>query len=177
MKLGEFLSQQGAGARQAPTRTARVKLVGVDGQMLGRVADARAEIAFVPEAARQEALRDADRAIRDLYGKDPPPDERRDDEHKYHILHRALRDCDDPRQPFADSVRELKGALVLAEAARIWAEYCQFVEEEFPDSVDTETFERMVEEAKKASLPGLISSYGFDAVRRSMPGLLALLRS
>jgi hypothetical protein len=175
MKLHDFLTAQGR-AHPSPTRPVAFKVLGVDGQMQGLVADAAAELAFVPEAARQEGLRDAERAVREQYGEDAAPEDRRDDEGKYHVLFRALRDKDDVRQPFADSVKELKNALVLPEAARLWREYHQFVDEEFPDAVDAETFEKLVEAAKTSFLPALLSSFGFDAVRRSMPGLLARLR-
>jgi hypothetical protein len=175
MKLSDFLNAQGR-ARPAPTRPIAFKVLGVDGQMNGRVGDASAELAFVPEAPRQEALRDAERAIRDHYGDQPIPEDRRDDEGKYHVLFRALRDRDDVRQPFADSVKELKNALVLPEASRLWREYNQFVDEEFPDLVDAETFEKLVEEAKNHFLGDLVCSFGFDVVRRSMFGLLARLK-
>lgn len=176
MKLHDFLTAQGR-SRPAPTRPVTFKVLGVDQRMQGLVAEAQAELAFVPESVRQEALRDAERVIRETYGEDSIPDDRREDERSYHVLHRALRDKDDVRQPFADSVKELKNALVLSEARRLWIAYQQFVEEEFPDIVDAETFERLVEESKKTSLPALLSSFGFDAVRRSMPGLLARLRT
>lgn len=176
MKLHDFLSAQG-GVRTAATRPVKMRVVGLDPSARSVVAEARAEIAHVSERERQQALREADRALHDLYLHDPVPEDRREDERTYHILQRALRDADDVRQPFSDSVTELKSALVLAEARRVWAAYVQFMEEEFPDQVDGETFERLVEEAKKASVPDLIASFGFDAVRRSMPGLLATLRT
>jgi hypothetical protein len=176
MKLNDFLTAQGR-SRPAPTRPVNFKVLGVNGQMAGLVADAGAELAFVPEAARQEALRDANRAVAEAYVDQPVPEERRDDEGKYHVLFRALRDKDDVRQPFADSVKELKNALVLPEAARLWREYHQFVDEEFPDAVDADTFEKLVEEARRSFLSDLLSRFGFDAVRRSMPGLLARLKT
>src|SRR5437660_205856 len=115
MKLHDFLTAQGR-ARPAPTRPVTFKVLGVDGQMQSLVAEAAAEIAFVSESLRAEALREADAAIAKEYGGQPIPDDRREDERMYHVLHRALRDRDDVRQPFADGVRELKNALVLPEA-------------------------------------------------------------
>lgn len=174
MKLSDFLNAQGR-ARPAPTRPINFKVLGRDQRASVMVADASAELAFVPEGARQEALRDADKIVMDAYGSATVPTDRREDERAYHVLYRALRDKDDPRQPFADSISELKGALVLPEAQRLYNEYKQFEAEEFPDIVDAEMFERMVEEAKKNSLSDLLSSFGFDVVRRSMPGLISRL--
>ena len=174
MTLADFLKQ---GARQAATRSVSFKVVGQDSQARALVADARAELAPLSEHQRQEALREAERALRETYYKDPIPDARRDDEGMYHVLTRALRDPDDPRRPFADSVRELKGALVLAEAARLWSAYVAFLDEEFPDIVDAETFEKLVDAAKKVSLIDLISSFGYDVVSRSIGGLLSRLRT
>lgn len=172
MKLHDFLGQQ---ARPAPTRTVTFRIMGNDSRMVGRVATATAEIAFVPEGVRQRAIREAEKAIAEEYAGEPVPADRREDERSYHILFHALRDKDDVRQPFADSVKELKGALVLPEAQRLWSEYKQFEAEEFPEWVDGDTFEKLVEEAKKNSLSVLLSSFGFDVVRRSMPGVIARL--
>jgi hypothetical protein len=176
MKLGDFLNAQGR-ARPAPTRPVNFKVLGVDGQMSGLVAEVSCEIAFVSESQRQEALREADAAIAKDYGGQPIPDDRREDERMIHILHRALRDRDDVRQPFADGVKELKNALMLPEAARIWKAYLGFVEEEFPDQVDAETFEKLVEEAKRAFFPEALSRFGFDAVKACLPGLLLRLKT
>jgi hypothetical protein len=151
------------------------KVLGVDGQMTGLVAEVSCEIAFVSESQRQEALREADAAIAKEYGGQPIPDDRREDERMYHVLHRALRDRDDVRQPFADGVNELKNALVLPEAARVWKAYLGFVDEEFPDQVDAETFEKLVEEAKTHFFADLVSSFGSDVVRRATPGLIRRL--
>jgi hypothetical protein len=67
MKLNDFLTAQGR-SRPAPTRPVTFKVLGLDVQMQGLVADAAAELAFVPEATRQEALRDAERHLRETYG-------------------------------------------------------------------------------------------------------------
>jgi hypothetical protein len=175
MKLAAFLAVHGR-SLPAPTRSVKFKILGADVRKSGTVAPAEAEIAFVSETSRQEALRNADAAIATEYEGQLPSGDRREDERMYHVLHRALRDKDDVRQPFAESPDELKAALVLPEAARIWREYLQFVDEEFPEWVDAETFEKLVAESKKTSLPDLLSSFGSDVVRRSMPGLLSRLQ-
>lgn len=172
MKLGDFLKQ----GRPSATRTVTLRVLGVTANEAKIVADAKAEIVCVSERERQEALREADEAVRKLYGGDPPED-RRSDERMYHVLHRVLRDVDDHRQPFADSVIALKNAFVRSEAVRAWSEYVGFLDEEFPEAVDAETFAKLVQATRTAFLPDMISSFGFDAVRRSMPGLLALLRT
>lgn len=166
MKLNDFLLQ----GRPAATRSVTFRVLGNDAGMNGVVADARAELAYVSEHVRHEAMREADAALREAYAGKDPQEDRRNDERTYHVLCRALRDADDVRQPFAGTVRELKGALVLAEAHRIWAAYADFMDEEFPDEIDAETFEKLVADSKKNTLADLISSYGYAAVRRLMSG-------
>lgn len=175
MKLGDFFERGGSGCVITATRPVRFRAVKVDAAGVRRTATVQAEIACVTEAQRQEALRDAERVVAKLYGDTDAPTDRREDERKYHVLFRALRDKDDVRQPFADSVDELKDALVLAEASHVWREYLAFDEEEFPEVVDEETLNALVEEAKKKSLADLLSSSGYAVVRRCLPGLASRL--
>lgn len=177
MRLHDFLSQ--GRSRPAPTRPITFKIVGTDAQEMALVGEATAVLAFVSESQRHEAFRqiEADLA-KEYHGAEGAPDvptARHDDECMYAILRIALRDKDDPRQPFCNSVKELKQALVMSEAAEIWKAYKQFEAEEFPEWVDKDTFSKLVEDAKKNSLSALLSSFGSDVVRRSMPGLIARL--
>jgi hypothetical protein len=149
--------------------------MGLDSQHSAIVTEAKAELAFVTEFDRQEAMRTAEKELKALYGSEEISDDRRRDAYTYHILQRALRDADDVRTAFAGSVKELEKALVLPEANKIWSEYIQFCDEEFPDYVDPDTFEKLVAAAKKDSVSTLISTFGYEDVRRSMPGVLALL--
>jgi hypothetical protein len=172
MKLDAFLA--GGGAQHAATRTFKIRVVGKDPQENNVVGETEVDIAFVPERYRQEALRDAAKALHEAFGDTPVPEESADSERKYHILLRALRDSDNPKEPWCGNVTKLKNALVIREANRAWDEYCLFLEEEFPNQIDNETFANLVEQAKKVSLPDLIDSFGFDVVRRSIFGFLAV---
>ena len=174
MKLGDFLTRAGS-SRPSPTRSVSFKVIGYDKQHVKHISDATAELAFVNETERQEALRDANKIVKEAYGEAEIPPGRRDDEAKFHILFRALRDTDDVRQPLAESVKELKNALVLPEAIKVWEAYCQFVAEEFPDQIDAEMFQKMVEEAKQCFFVDLLLHFGSDVVLHAMPGLIRAL--
>lgn len=173
MKLAAFL--EAGSSRPSATRTVTFKALGFDSQARRLVVDATADLAPLSETERQDALREAEAALRTQYGLDAIPEDRRGDEQQYQVLARALRETDDVRKPFSTAT-ELRAALNVREASRLSQEYALFLEEEFPDVIDGETFEKLVEEAKKNSLPVLISSFGYDVVRRSMPGLLVLWR-
>jgi hypothetical protein len=126
------------------------------------------------EHERDEAYRDADAAVRKFYGgKSEPPIDRIVAERNYHLLAKALRDADSPSDAFAASVMQLKSALVLDEAKRVFDEYEAWIAEEFPDSVDEETFKKLVEDAKKKSLNDLLTSYGFATIHRALGSLAA----
>ena len=148
MKLHDFLSNKSK-SRPSPTRTVRFKVVGFDDRHERVVSDAVASLAFVDEAQRQEALQLANAELTKAYKDDPIPPDRRTDEESYHILQRALRDADDPRQPFAEDVRELKNGIVFKTLLHLLKDYFEFVEEEFPAAVDDEGFKGLINEAKK----------------------------
>jgi len=149
MKLGQFLS----GAAQAPTKAISFPVVGVNGQGVKSRATARAVFAFVDEHQRAEALRDAHAYLARLYvDKDGTPlqvpPRRRDEEETYQVLFRALRDADDPDQPFAETMLALRHALVDQVADQLARAYRKWVDEEFPDSITRDKFDELVAEAE-----------------------------
>jgi hypothetical protein len=52
-------------------------------------------------------------------------------------------------------------------------EYDRWCAEEFPERVDEDTFEALVEEAKKKSLGDLLSSRESSEILRALPSLVA----
>lgn len=176
MKLGEhFLT--GGRSRSAPTRSVSFRACGTaPGGVEKMIAEVSACLAFVNEGARAEAIRDANDYLLKFYRGQPIPAQAREDEETYHILNLALRDAGDPRQPLcANGVDELRQALVLHVARELWVAFTAFMAEEFPSQVSAETFGELVEDAKKKSLPDLLSGYGFSTILRSLPSLAAAL--
>ena len=171
MKLRDLLSS--AGSRLAPTRPIRWKAIGYNERHERVMADVSAVFAFVDERQRQEALRDAAKALAKDYGSEPVPPSRRTDEESYHLLNRALRDADDPRSPFAESVEELKQALVFEATREVMSEYDRFCVEEFPPEVSEEEFKELVAEARTSFLSDLLSSSRSLQIRRAWPSLVA----
>lgn len=172
MKLGDILSGSGS-CRPAPTRLASFKVVGYDNAHGRVVADATARLTFVDERSRLDALAEVNADLAKTHKTEPATAARRSDEEIFHVLFRALKDADDPRQPFAESVTALKNALVISVARELWEEYSAFVAEEFPPWIDEEEFKALVEEAKKKSLSDLLSSPSSSQIRRAMPSLVA----
>jgi hypothetical protein len=175
MKLGEILRKSG-GAFRAPTKPVKFKVIGRDPSSGDQtVADAEAVLVFVDESEREEALIESEKYIRKKF-----PDgvmlsaDRLTDSHTYHLLAKALRDADDPRQPFAaGGVSELRASLHRNEAQHVYSEYLRFVDEEFPEHVDDETFEELADAAAKKSLRDLLSSFDLSTIRRALPSLVA----
>lgn len=168
MQLSDFLDPAThSAATPAPTRTVRFKLANAR-----VVANATAELAFVVDEKRLEALRDADKHIAKTYSAEPSVSARWDEE-MYFILQRALRDSDDVEKPFARTPLELRNALVFVEARRVYDEYLRFVREEFPADFSPEEFLEIVEDAKKKPLPILLSERGSEQIRSVLPSLVA----
>lgn len=174
MKLSDFLSQAGGHASLAPTKPVKFKVLGRNQGGEQVVADAEAILVFVSEKERQEAIRDAHQELRRLYDKMPVPDERLSDEISYQLLFRALRDSTDQRVAFAGSVPELRAAMSLRVCSELVATYHEWVAQEFPEEIDEEQFQKLVEEAKKVCFFDLVSAFGSRTIQRAMPSLLAI---
>jgi len=152
-------------AHHVRDRRVTVRVLGLNARgEIVKAEDHPVALRFVNEQDKAEAHRDADAATLKLYADaGGAPDDRREEERIYHVLFRALRCADDPSKPWADTVLQLKRCVVNREAMRVWNEYCGWEMEEFPAVVDPETFAKLVEDAKKNSMPDLLKSYGFNA--------------
>lgn len=174
MKLGEILAgQEGRGVFRAPTKRIKLKVLGANASGEQTVADAEAVLSFVPEHEREEARIEAERSLAKQYpGLVPEPVLH--DARVYHLLQRALRDADDPRQPFAEGgVVQLKRALHQRTALDAYVAYERWCAQEFPEQVDEDVFEQLVEEAKKKSLVDLLSAHDSSRILEAMPSLVA----
>lgn len=171
MDLADFLSTASR-AVPAPTRTVKFKLIGSGSDSTRVIVDATAELAFLDDAERLEALRAAADYVKKTYKGEEPVMSRRYDEEMYFILRRALRRTDDISEPIARTELELRNALVLPEALRLWDEYQRFVREEFPPDYSEEETRELVEEAKKKSLIALLSERGSGPIRAAWASLV-----
>jgi len=135
VKLGNFL-KAAPHARPVNPRPITLRVIGKDEGFRPIVADARAVLVFVSADERQAAHVEARAALSKRFPNKEIAD-LLDEEAAYHVLYRALRDADPgptgAYQPFADSLDELRGALVAEEAGRVWRAYQAFVAEEFPE--------------------------------------------
>ena len=172
MKLGDFLSQAGS-STPAPTKPVKFKVLGINGEGQQVTAEAEAVIVFVDEHARQEAIREAHKDVRERWKNEDVPPDRLDDEITYQFLLKALRTADDPRRSFCASARELRNALTLRVCGSLMQQYRAFADEEFPDDVDNATLEELIKEAEKKSFADLISARGFSLIHRALPFLAA----
>lgn len=173
MQLGDiFAGGKSPGVYRAPTKHVKLKLVqDIDGVL--HVADAPAVLRFVPEDEAEECRIAAEKELRQQFPDGNIPSDLLADSKAFHILQRALRDADDPRRAFALSVRELKSAMQQRVGVETWTIYQIWVAEEFPEQVDDETFEELVEAASKKSLPDLFSQFDSSKIRRAWPSLVA----
>lgn len=152
MRLAEHLNAKvRQGAVPAPTRPVAFKAIARGAHGEEYLVETTAVLAFVDEERRDAALDAAEAAIRQKYPDGLAPPEKRRNAVAYQILLHALRDPDEHRSQLASTVEELRKALVQPVATRLYAEYCQFVDEEFPVTPATDDFEGMVEEAEKNS--------------------------
>ena len=171
MKLGEFLS---AGNQQpAPVKPVKFRIIGKNLDGIQLISDAEAVLTFIDEHTRQEAIKDAQKECAALYGKEPIPAERIDDQVTYHFLTKSLRTTEDYRVQFATNANELRRALTLRVAGDLMTAYREFVAEEFPDFIDQEEFDKLVKEAESKSLAVLLSEFGFSKIYRAFPSLAA----
>lgn len=173
MRLGDhFLNP--ATSRVAPVKHVKFKVVGLslaNGEPL--IADAEATFVFCDESQRQLAFRDAHKEMKALYGDAHIPQERLNEEILYQFLFRALRESssDGYRVMFANSVKELKNALVYKTAAELDEQYNAWIDEEFPSDLDAGEFEELIKDAEGKSLAVLLKESGFYKIRRALPSL------
>lgn len=174
MRLGEFLNAMHRdGAPEAPTCPVRFKAIARGAHGEEYLVDCNAVLAFVDESKRDKAIDAAEAVLRRAYPDGSAPAEKRRNEVAYQVLLYALRDADQHRTQFAASVDELRAALVQPVATRLYTEYIEFVDEEFPDEVTPEQLEEMAKEAEKNSFGDLLTSYGYLTIRRALPSLAA----
>jgi hypothetical protein len=152
MRLADFLSVRNRGnATPAPTQPIAFKAIARDANGDEYLVDCKALIAFVDENKRDQAIDAAEAVLRAKYAGGSGPDEKRRNEVAYQVLLRALRDADDPRVQLASSVDELRSALVMPEATRLYGEYVKFIDEEFPATPTPQQFDKLAAEAEKNS--------------------------
>lgn len=174
MKIGDIFAGSGSstGVYRAPTRQVKIKLIGDNEVAEQTVAETRAVLRFVPEDAAAETRVAAEKELREQFPDGNPPSDLVADARAFHLLQRALRDADDPRQPFAMSVKELRASLQRREALGLFASYTQFVTDEFPEHIDDDLFAELVDEAAKKSLSALLSSHDSSKILRALPSLV-----
>jgi hypothetical protein len=149
MRLGDFLNTSIEGQLMAPTHPVSFKAIKRSKHGEEYIVEVKAVLAFVDEKRRDEAMDAAEAAIRRLYPDGNAPAERRSNELAYQVLLHALRDADDPRVQFAESVEQLRSVLVQRVATHLYGEYRDFVDEEFPEVITPEQFADLVEQGRK----------------------------
>lgn len=177
MRLGDILSRAGH-ARALTPRPVSFNVIGEDEHMQQTIAKVECCMIFVSEAEREKVRVELHADLGKRFADKMVPDTVVRDEEIYHLLIRALRDKDPDEngyhQPLAASLPELRASLVVLEARRLKAEYEQFMLEEFPDKIDNETWEALVEEAKKNSAQDLLTKYGYASAVRVLSFLAGL---
>lgn len=171
MKLGEIRSGKG-GAYRAPTKPVKFTVMYQDAGGQQMFAEAEAVLRFVPEDEAEECRVAAAKKMASQFPDGAPQDlvaEARCCE----ILHRALRDKDAQREPFADSPADLRQALQQRTFEFLWDTYYDWSRAEFPDQVTEEDYEELVGDAAKKSLPDLLSQHGSSKIRRAWASLVA----
>lgn len=139
MQLGNILS---TAAEPVATRI-------VEFQVLAQMPDgrqgkaiAKAALAFVSEAARQDARRSA---VENLSrGGDL------DEEENYWLLLAALRDADNPVAQFCPNtdIAKFKAAIIVHQVRWLLREYRRFVEDEYPELLTPEQKKQIEDEAR-----------------------------
>jgi hypothetical protein len=143
MRLGNILRTAGT-ARPVNPRPVEFIAVGRDMHTFQPlVANAKAIFVFVDEDQRQALRVDARTKLAERFGDRIVPDDVVRDEIVYHKLFHALRDAEADANGlygrFADTVDELRQALVLPEAQRLEREYEKYLADEFPVAIDDDT--------------------------------------
>lgn len=150
MKLGDFVSRARKGHRPPVTRPIKFRVLAVvDDDTEGTAPiEVDAVLVLVSDAARNEAVTEADAAVDARKGGTPA------DVHsslrEFYFLHRCLRDAQSPGEPLADTPEELERMLVGKERERVAAAYAAFVAEEFPDAPTKEQLDKLTAEAGNA---------------------------
>lgn len=173
MKLGDLFTGKRAseGACTAPTKSVKFKVLGErDGEQL--MTEASAVFRFVPEDEAETCRIEAERALRDEFPGGAPAD-LIEDARAFRIIQRALRDEDDPRQPFARDVASLQAALQQRVAVDLFRTYIEWARVEFPETVDDEMLDKLIAEASKKSLPDLLSQFDSSEISRAWGSLVA----
>lgn len=128
----EALGEERAGERQ---HKARVK----------------ATLRFVDEQLRHEGDAQADKVLRadPLYRESGIPPQKRTEEEFYCFLIRALRNSDNPAEPFCDlkDYAKFRRALVSEVVSYLLREYRRYVADEYPELATPEQVAEVVEEA------------------------------
>jgi hypothetical protein len=172
VQLGDLM-RAGDGVFRAPTRPVAFKAIGRDGEGNRIVRDVAAVLEFVDEDDRETARIEAEKELRKSFPAGDPPADVLNDARAYRVLLLALRDADDPRKPFALSFPELRRSLHHLEARRIYLDYLDWCDLEFPSQIDDDQFDALVEEAKKKSFGDLLSSHDSLLIVRALPSLVA----
>jgi acyl-CoA hydrolase len=171
MQLGNILN--GARTQRAVTRPVKFRIIATNSREERTTAPAEAVLVFVAPDEHQEALVLAQEAIDTRFRARPIPAQVLASEQQYHFLLLALRDKSDPAKPFASSIGDLRLSIPGPVAEMLVAEYQRFVDEEFPDFVEDDDFEKLVEEAKKKPFADLLTSFGFSQIQRALGSLAA----
>ncbi len=176
MNLGDILTTQGR-AQPVHPHPVEFKAKGTNAELEIVTARVKAVLICLDEdqrtAARVAALGSVERRFKDK----AVPSGVVSDEEIYHYLFEALRQpemVDGIHPKLAATVMELRGALVKNEANRIYREYVEYMEREFPENVSDEKWAALVEDAKKNSIPDLLTLYGYGPVSRVLNFLAGL---
>jgi hypothetical protein len=170
MNLGDFLSNASSSPPLPAEPVSFTALhVNVTGDTLK--VPVNAVLVCISEKERQECLRRALVHCRKEYpSADGIPPERLAEEERFQMLAEALRDADDPRKAFAH-VLQLRSVISPHEVTKLWQTLEAFMQREFPPIIDAAEFEKLVQDAKKKSLPDLLSSTGYLILSKALPVL------
>lgn len=176
MKLGNFLRTAGT-AKPVNPHPVTFYAKGRDDSLRLVKAKVEAVLIFLDEDERTALRVQAREAAEKRFTGKVIPDGVYRDEESYHILFEALRqkapNANGQHERLCDTIDELRSALVLREAQRLYGEYDLYLLKEFPPSIDDETWRKLLEEAKKNSASDLLTSYGFERVAAVLSFLAA----
>lgn len=167
MKLGQILRSRN---QPIAPRPVTFWVVGRDEHLRETKAKATAVLVYVDEDKREQLRIEALSDLRKRFPDKIIPEAVVHDEIIYRTLFEALRDEDASDAGiylrFAETLVELRSALVKEEADRLDEEYGNYVIEEFPAAISDEDFAKLVDEGKKNSMSALLTSCGYEnAVR------------
>lgn len=130
MKLGDFLNH--APPDSFPREAVEFLVLGRNKQTARVAVKARALLELVDEVDRQEAIAAALATLAPRRKDGPVPAEVEYDERTYEVLFRALRDADNPVEPFFATVLQLKHALTDEGVSMLARHYKTFCEKHYP---------------------------------------------